>query len=409
MRSRPLTWKFTSLILCPPQIFDVIAIRVVVSGNKHECYVAQRVVQELYRTMPERSKDFIRVVKKANGYQSLHETVLAEQGLPVEIQIRTSKMHYIAEYGFAAHWKYKESGGSSGGSAEESDSWLDREVQYKKWLMSYGLGVHDKKVRPVGSPPTDSSLKSLGAAFLDPSRRKGCGSDSSSAPAPLQSHPAGKVDPFLQHDRFRLEQPAPRPIVTVVLQTQDSGAEPRELPAGKSMQQLASDLGVSSLPGYVMTVNQRIVVPASSSSMAALKDGDLVQVLPLAQVLARSSNGGGIASAIVSPARLPPRSVTSTSPPLGQKSNIVLAPVALRRPLQLQPTAMATKLQLAGRALVSEDGKMATALREADEQLDIFGLHLSGPVSLTLGGAAGKVSSPAGIIPSISPVPMCGA
>ena len=116
--------------------------------------------------MPERSKDFIRVIKKANGYQSLHETILAEDGSPVEVQIRTSKMHYIAEYGFAAHWKYKESGAASDSLA--GDEWHDREVQYKKWLMSYGLGVHDKKVRPVGSPPTDNSLKSLGAAFLDP-------------------------------------------------------------------------------------------------------------------------------------------------------------------------------------------------------------------------------------------------
>lgn len=102
----------------------MIALRVVVSGNKHDCYVAQRAVQQLFRTMPERSKDFIRDIKKANGYQSLHETVLIKSSeeeedggegalLPVEVQIRTSKMHYIAEYGFAAHWKYKESGGGS--------------------------------------------------------------------------------------------------------------------------------------------------------------------------------------------------------------------------------------------------------------------------------------------------------
>ena len=98
----------------------MIALRVVVSGNKHDCYVAQRAVQQLFRTLPERSKDFIRDIKKANGYQSLHETVLIksieeeeEALLPVEVQIRTSKMHYIAEYGFAAHWKYKESGGGS--------------------------------------------------------------------------------------------------------------------------------------------------------------------------------------------------------------------------------------------------------------------------------------------------------
>ncbi len=70
------------------KIYDVIALRVVVCGNKHDCYLAQRVVQGLYRCMPERSKDFIRVTKKPNGYQSLHETIYGEDGLPVEVQVR---------------------------------------------------------------------------------------------------------------------------------------------------------------------------------------------------------------------------------------------------------------------------------------------------------------------------------
>jgi GTP pyrophosphokinase len=255
------------------KIYDVIALRVVVSGNKHDCYQAQRVVQGLYRCMPERSKDFIRVIKKANGYQSLHETIYGEEDLPVEVQIRTSKMHYIAEYGFAAHWKYKECSSST-------DDWLDKEVQYKKWLMSYGLGMHDKKIRPVGSPPTDSSLKSLGAAYLEPStsnRRIPSGVRPRSAP--------GRVDPFLRHDRFKLEQPAPRSVVTVVLQTQDS-VEPREVTAGLTAQQLVTELGVEYLPGYIMMLNQRLVFPHHHGSAASpLRDGDLVQVLPLSQVM----------------------------------------------------------------------------------------------------------------------------
>ncbi|GAX83616.1 hypothetical protein CEUSTIGMA_g11040.t1 [Chlamydomonas eustigma] len=253
------------------RIYDVIALRVVVSGNKHDCYQAQRVVQGLYRCMPERSKDFIRVTKKANGYQSLHETIYGEEEQPIEVQIRTSKMHYIAEYGFAAHWKYKESSSST-------DDWLDKEIQYKKWLMSYGLGIHDKKIRPVGSPPTDSSLKSLGAAYLEPS--------SSGRPSGMRSHSApGRVDPFLRHDRFKLEQPAPRSVVTVVLQTQDN-VQPKEVNAGLTAQQLAAQLAVEHLPGYVMVLNQRVVFPSQQGSAATpLKDGDLVQVLPLSQVI----------------------------------------------------------------------------------------------------------------------------
>ena len=200
-------------------------------------------------------------------------------------------------------------------------------MQYKKWLMSYGLGVHDRKVRPVGSPPTDSSLKSLGAAYLKPSAaaaaaaKVSSSSASRSAPAPTgvcspskassTSSPRGgggddaRVDPFLRHDRFRLQQPAPRPVVTVMLQTQDMAVGPHEIAAGKTAGQLAAELGVAALPGgYVLTVNHRVVSselttssspmtsPSSSSGgnnhMRLLRDGDLVQVLPLAQL--RGSN-----------------------------------------------------------------------------------------------------------------------
>ena len=133
------------------------------------------------------------------------------------LQIRTHKMHYIAEYGFAAHWKYKE-------NLSDGDAWLDKEVQYKKWLTSYGLGVHDKKVRPVGSPPTDSSLKSLGAAYLDPKVKSPMSKAAAASRGAREMAADAKVDPFLRHDRFKLQQPAPRPVVTVVLQTQVSHA-----------------------------------------------------------------------------------------------------------------------------------------------------------------------------------------
>lgn len=230
----------------------------VVSGNKHDCYFAQRAVQQLYRCMPERSKDFIKVIKKANGYQSLHETIYGAGNMPIEVQIRTHKMHFIAEYGFAAHWKYKE-------NLNSNDVWMEKEVQYKKWLTSYKMGMHDKKVRPSGSLPTDSSLKSLGLHFL--------GGDS--------EQDQSKVDPFLRHDRFRLAQPS-KVSVRVMLQTQD-GAEQRECSARVTAGELARELDVLSLPGYVLTVNSKL--PAHDE--VELQDGDLVQVLPLSQFLRR--------------------------------------------------------------------------------------------------------------------------
>ncbi|KAG2483881.1 hypothetical protein HYH03_017275 [Edaphochlamys debaryana] len=238
-------------------IFDLMALRVVVS-SKHECYTALRAVASVYRTMPSRSKDFIKDIKKPNGYQSLHETIYGEGGAPVEVQIRTHKMHYIAEYGFAAHWKYKE-------KLDSEDEWLEKETQYKRWLTHYKLGVHDKKVRPAGSPPTDSSLKSLGVAYLD-------------RPEEQQ---LDLLDPFLRHQRFRLQVPA-KTEVSVLLQTCD-GIETKEFPLGTTAHQLWRELGLGAQPGLALTVNSRL--PAGES---ALQSGDLVQVLPLTAVLSRS-------------------------------------------------------------------------------------------------------------------------
>ncbi len=125
--------------------------------------------------------------------------------------------------------------------------------------------MHDKKVRPQGSPPTDSSLKSLGVAYMD-------------MPEEQQR---GLLDPFLQHERFRLQVPA-KTEVSVLLQTCD-GIETKDFPLGTTANQLWRDLGLGSQPGYALTVNSRL--PAGE---AALQSGDLVQVLPLSTILSRS-------------------------------------------------------------------------------------------------------------------------
>ncbi len=117
------------------QIYDIAAVRIIVN-TKDECYRALAVVHDVFRPIPGRFKDYIGL-PKPNLYQSLHTTVFNTNGRPLEIQIRTLEMHYIAEYGIAAHWKYKEAGNSNLKRWSEIDqkfTWLRQLLDWQKDL-----------------------------------------------------------------------------------------------------------------------------------------------------------------------------------------------------------------------------------------------------------------------------------
>ncbi|MBR4513920.1 MAG: bifunctional (p)ppGpp synthetase/guanosine-3',5'-bis(diphosphate) 3'-pyrophosphohydrolase [Lachnospiraceae bacterium] len=110
------------------QIYDVHAIRIKVDSIR-DCYAALGVIHEKYKPIPGRFKDYI-AMPKANMYQSLHTTLIGPGGRPFEIQIRTYEMHRIAEYGIAAHWKYKE-GGHGKDDEEQKMIWLRQILEWQ--------------------------------------------------------------------------------------------------------------------------------------------------------------------------------------------------------------------------------------------------------------------------------------
>ena len=152
------------------EVYDLYAIRVIVD-TKEECYNVLGMIHDMYRPMPRRFKDYIST-PKPNMYQSLHTTLIGREGIPFEVQIRTWDMHHIAEYGVAAHWKYKEGGNDLGNDYEQKLGWIrsmletQQDTDAEDFISSFKTDMFDDEVY-VFTPKGDVISLPAGATTID--------------------------------------------------------------------------------------------------------------------------------------------------------------------------------------------------------------------------------------------------
>jgi ppGpp synthetase/RelA/SpoT-type nucleotidyltranferase len=273
---------------------DVRGLRVIVK-TREDCYLALRAVEKAWEMVGE-SKNYIKA-PKANGYQSLHAVADPGDGHLVEIQIRTDKMHYLAEYGAeAAHWKYKERSAVAASTAPSvsavvgsNSNGAAKEANWAKFMTSQHV-LLDKKCRPSGSPNGDQSLASIlasmdgavgGSSPEDETSTVGAATATAAATAAVPGTSPGysKGRTFQEYIAASGQRPAPpeeqRSLVAVVAGNAFSVAE---LPVGTTVGQLlkycGADSGASSRSALHVVVNRHVETEYST----ILQPGDVVEL-----------------------------------------------------------------------------------------------------------------------------------
>lgn len=266
------------------QISDVRGLRVIVT-SKEDCYRALRAVERLWAPVAP-AKDYVRS-PKANGYQSLHVVVDAGDGHHLEVQIRTAKMHFFAEYGSdAAHWQYKEASKqdaagvtaaappAAGSSPPGSASSAAREAAWAKLQVSRQLAA-DRKCRPSGSPTGDNSLAGIvGLSSIDELSPTDGSLDSIPSAPGASYEPDARFQSYLERSG-QVPAPPTGTLRTTVAVVAAGALRVIDLPPAATLADVVDLLGGPVHPAAVRVRLNRDPAPSPSTE---LRTGDLVEV-----------------------------------------------------------------------------------------------------------------------------------
>jgi Region found in RelA / SpoT proteins len=251
-------------------IHDVLAVRVIVP-TKADCYAAMRSICKQWQPVEGREKNYIRS-PKANGYRSLHNVVITGDNVPIEVQIRTPQMHWEAEFGLAAHWRYK----------ENVEGGWDMHVAWSRMMLLYCFGMHDYGKKTLSGVSAGSRLlREMTQGLMNTSgsaiRVRTCSKGAKAAnPAPMSVPSARKG--WMEHVKREMQPPKPLATVLVVVATAQC-ARIQELPAIMGASSVAELQSQGLLPGC--NISQIRVNGVRARERAhPIYMGDIVTVVP---------------------------------------------------------------------------------------------------------------------------------